>query len=158
MISDVLHRYGPLGVQVVKQALEKVRATGKTIDSVEYIVEEGGNYDSLIIFGREYINLIEAGRRPTSKGPSPEMIKDLTEYAQARGMDKPKNAAWAIAVTINKKGDTTFRRGGRDVWSEDLEKFVEELKQALKKDFINSWRIEIKKAFHVNRNQQTAGV
>ncbi len=158
MIEEVLHRYGPIGVEVVKMSLEKVRATGKTIDSVGFVVDSDSHSDTLIIFAREFVELLETGRRPTSKGPSSEMIENLTEYAAARGMDKPESAAWAIAITINKKGDITFRRGGRDVYSEALDKFLDELKEAIKKDFINSWRLEIKKSLNVNRSQQTAGV
>jgi hypothetical protein len=158
VIEDVLQKYGPIGVEVVKMALEKVRATGKTIDSVGFFVDSDSHSYNLVIYAREFTQLLESGRRPTTKGPSPDMIKELTEYAKARGMDKPESAAWAIAITINKKGDATFRQGGRNVYSEELEKFVDELKLAIKKDFLNSWRLEIKKALNVNRNQQAARV
>lgn len=131
----------------IKQALESVEATGKTIKSVGFEVKSEDKFDILRIYGRQFIELLESGRRPTSKNPSPEMIELLTDYARARGMDKPDKAAWGIAKKINKEGDKTYRSGGRIVYSEVLAKFVEELKEACKKEFLNGFRTEIKTSF-----------
>lgn len=125
-IVSILNTYGQIGVDVIKQSIN--RATGKTESSVRYIVKDtqGIKY-RLTWYAREFIQLLEKGRGPTTKGPSPDMIENLTEYAKARGMSDPESAAWAIAKTINKEGDKTYRRGGKDVYSQDMSKLIEEL-------------------------------
>lgn len=146
-ITDTLKAYGVIGVEVLKKAIEQVEATGKTSESIRYEVETTDKKDRLLLIGRAFFELIEKGRRPTDKGPSPEMIKFLTEYAQARGMDDPKSAAWAIAKTINKEGDKTYRSGGRLVYSPELVKFVEELKDVISKQVAKGFLTEVVGAF-----------
>lgn len=142
-VSNVLAQYGPIGVDVLRNAIAQVEATGKTSQSIRYEVSE----DRLLLIGRAYFSLIEKGRKPTAKGPSREMIDFLTEYAKARGMDKPESAAWGIAKTINKEGDKTFRAGGRLVYSPELDKFVDELKSAIARAFAGAYTVEVKKYF-----------
>jgi hypothetical protein len=121
-LSDILQQQAEKGVQVFRDALRKVRASGRTDQSVRAEVSDKG----FKILSREFTDLLESGRRPTKKGPSPEMIERLTEYAQIRGMDKPESAAWGIAKKINKEGDRTFKKGGRDVYTKALDKFVDD--------------------------------
>lgn len=132
---ELFKTYGALGVEKIKQSLEAVRATGKTINSVRFEVSQNVNTFRLRILARPYTSAIETGVRPTTKGVSREMIESLTEYAQARGMDKPKNAAWALAKSIQKKGDRTFRSGGRTVYSDDAILIANELKKQALKEF-----------------------
>lgn len=133
--TDILKNYGVIGVEVLKQAIQSVEATGKTAQSIRYEVETTDKTDRLLLIGRAFFELIEKGRRPTDKGPSPEMIRFLTDYARARGMDDPESAAWGIAKKINKEGDKTYRAGGRVVYSPELTKFVEELTKVLTDQF-----------------------
>lgn len=151
-IQQILQSYGPIGVEVLKQAISQVEATGKTAQSIRFETESTEKKDRLLLIGRAYFELIEKGRRPTTKGPSPEMIELLTDYAKARGMDKPESAAWAIAKTINKEGDKTYRSGGRLVYSPELIKFVEEVKDAIVKEFKRGYLLEIKGAFKGGSN------
>lgn len=151
--KTILDRYGPIGVDVLKNALNSVRATGKTQASISFKVTSTNDYDKLTFFAREFMELIEKGRRPTTKKPSPEMIENLAEYARARGITslkgkpaKPEQVAWAIATVINREGDKTYRMGGRVVYSELLDKFIDELKEVLKKDFVLSFRNNLKSA------------
>lgn len=150
--EEILTVYGHIGEQVLKDAVDKVSATNKTVESVRSQVIETNNGYRLQLIAREWFSLIEKGRGPTDKGPSPEMIEHLTEYARARGMDDPESAAWAIAKTINKKGDKTHRAGGRIVYSDELNKFVEEVITAIKKEFKTYYVSEIKKAFNGTNN------
>lgn len=143
-VSQILQAYASIGEQVVKDALDKVSATNKTVMSVRSEVISDDTKDSLKIYARKYVELLESGRRPTSKNPSPEMIQLLTEYAKARGMNKPESAAWGIAKKINKEGDKTYRAGGRVVYSDELNKFVEELKAEASKVFKGSFLREVK--------------
>lgn len=146
-IKEVLEVYGSIGAQLLKDAIDQVSATHRTVESIRYEVTSTDTADRLQLIGRAYIELIEKGRGPTDKGPSSDMIELLTEYAQARGMENPKSAAWAIAKTINKEGDRTFRMGGRDVYSSELANFVEELKQEISKTFVGNYLSEIKHTF-----------
>jgi len=132
-IQEILKQYGVIGVQVLRDAIQKVEATGKTAQSIRYELDSEGSNDRLYLIGRAYFELIEKGRRPTTKNPSPDMIEFLTDYARARGMEKPESAAWAIAKKINKEGDSTYRSGGRLVYSPELSKFVEELTLVISK-------------------------
>ena len=125
--AEVLKTQGALAVQALQGAVAKVDATTKTKRSIRFESDE----ESLTIFGREFIELLNIGRKPTKKGPSPEMIANLTEYAEARGFDKPESAAWAIAKTINKLGDKTHRKGGRDVYESTVEKVKENISNAV---------------------------
>lgn len=146
-IQDILKSYGPIGVDVLKKAIQQVEATGKTGESIRFEVESTETKDKLLLIGRAFFELIEKGRRPTDKGPSPEMISFLEDYARVRGMDNPKSAAWGIAKKINREGDSTYRRGGRLVYSPDLLKFVEELTEVIKKQFAKDYLTNVVGAF-----------
>lgn len=146
-MAQVLTVYGSIGEQVLKDALDKVSATNKTVQSVRSEVTETETSTKLQLFAREFVGLLETGRKPTSKNPSPDMIALLTDYARARGMDKPESAAWAIAKTINKEGDKTHRQGGRDVYSKELAIFAKEVTEAVQKEFKGFYLNQIKKAF-----------
>src|SRR5688572_11399108 len=132
-ITETLKTYGVIGVEVLRQAILQVEATGKTAQSIRYEVTSTDDQDRLMLIGRAFFELIEKGRKPTSKNPSPDMIEFLTDYARARGKSKPESAAWGIAKKINKEGDKTYRAGGRLVYSPELIKFVDELKTVITK-------------------------
>ena len=140
-------KYGTVAVRIVQTALEQVRASGKTIQSVKAIISEDKGVDRFQIVARPYTNRIEQGIGPTTKGPSREMIKSLTEYAQARGMDKPESAAWGLAKKIQKEGDRTFKKGGRIVYSDDVDKLVKEMTQDIKKEVRIKYTRTIKNSF-----------
>ena len=145
--QNILNQYGPIGVEVLKSAISGIQASGKTAASLRYEVESSDTKDSIKLIGRKFFELIEKGIRPSGKNPPPEMIQMLTDYAKARGMDKPERAAWGIAKTILKKGDSTYRAGGRLVYSPELLKFVEELQEVLTKEFKDGYLTSIKQAF-----------
>jgi len=46
-------------------------------------------------------------------------------------MENPESAAWAIAKTINKLGDKTHRKGGRDVYETAVKKSIENISNAV---------------------------
>ncbi len=132
-----------------------MRATGKTINSVKAEVSEKNNVSRLVIKARPFTSAIETGVSPTSKGVSKDMIDSLAEYARARGMDKPESAAWAIANTIQKEGDKTFKRGGRNVYSSEVLKLADEIKKEIRKDYKIKFTSLIKNTFNVaNSNNQ----
>lgn len=146
-IPEILDAWGQVGVQALKSDLQKVRATGKTVDSVRYEVKKEGTVDRLTYYARQWTSKIEEGIGPTTKGPSREMIESLTEYAQARGMDNPKSAAWAIAKDIQKRGDKTKRSGGREVYSPTVLQLAKDIKKDVTKNFTTKFMQTIKGAF-----------
>jgi hypothetical protein len=132
-LNSVLKTYGQIGVEVLKQSVAPHDATGKTQESILYVLDE--QEQKLMFLAREFFELLEKGIRPSDKKPSKEMIEFMTEYARARGMDNPEKAAWAISVNQLKKGDKTHRQGGRIVYSDVMDTFARDLKEALAKDF-----------------------
>lgn len=146
-VKDILKAFGPIGVQAYKNDLERVRATGKTIDSVRFETKSENGVDSITFLARQWTSKLEEGIGPTTKGPSREMIESLTEYATARGMENPKKAAWALAKVIQAKGDKTHRQGGRIVYSDTTEKLVKDMKKEVTKNFTTKFMQTIKGAF-----------
>jgi hypothetical protein len=126
---EILDAFGKMGVERTKQLLSQYNE-----------VKNNDNKLRLVIKARPYTSALEDGIKPVSKGSKPgippEMIENLTDYARARGMDKPESAAWAIAKTIKKVGDKTYRMGGKDVYSLAMQELVKEITGALSKDMI----------------------
>lgn len=151
-ISDVLEAYGPIGVQVLQDAISGIEASGKTAESIRYEVQSSGSTDKLLLIARQYFELIEKGIKPSGKNPPPEMIQQLTQYAKSRGMKDPEKAAWGIAKTILKEGDKTYNRGGRIVYSDDLDKFVQELKTYSTQVFAKGFLTQVTGAFKSGSN------
>ena len=140
-LKSTLTTYGQIGVNVLRNAIPN--ASGKTRASIRFVVDD----ENLMFFGRQFFKLLEKGRGPTSKNPSPDMIESLTEYARARGMENPKSAAWAIAKKLNKEGDKTHRAGGRVLYSDVMDTFTQDLAKALKEDYGKTLSREVKNAF-----------
>lgn len=142
-ITSTLTTYGQIGVDVLRDAVAPHDATGKTRESIRFVVDD----DRLIFLAREFFKLLEKGRGPTTKGPSKEMIENLTEYARARGFENPEKAAWALATKLNRDGDQTHQKGGRVVYSDVMDTFVRDLADALKEDYVKSLAKEVKESF-----------
>lgn len=158
-ITDTLKAYGPIGVEVLRNAISQIEATGRTAQSIRYEVTSTDNMDQLMLIGRAFFELIEKGIAPSGKNPSPAMIEFLTEYARARGMSNPESAAWGIAISQmkgvkgkHKGGDETYRAGGRLVYSPELIKFVEELKTVITKQVSKGFLTEVVGAFKSGNN------
>lgn len=147
-LKSVLTTYGQIGVDVLKQSIAPLDATGKTANSIRYVVDE--DEGNLMFLARAFTQLLEKGIRPSKKRPSKEMIESMTEYARARGFKDPEKAAWAISVKQLKEGDKTHKEGGRIVYSDVMETFTKDLQQALKKDFGKTIREEIKNGIKRN--------
>jgi hypothetical protein len=144
-MSEVLKSYLPKGIEAVKSALQKVNATGKTVNSIK-----GSTTDtSLTITGRPYIETIETGRGPRKSSTYGNFDKGLEEWLKAKGFSQKVSkkgtvyyqignqwfSAKSLAWKINKEGDKTFKSGQRkEVYSEAVSKFVEELTEAVTKD------------------------
>lgn len=134
--------YGKLGVMALRQDVEKLSATGDTADSIRFEVFQDSNGDITLTFlARAFFKALETGRAPRKSGQYQEFDLNLLEYMEARGMvsgltDKQKKTkAKSLAWYINKYGDSTYRKGGRIVYSPTITKLVIELKRAITQDF-----------------------
>lgn len=158
-IEATLHKYGQLGVQALKQAVQKVSATGDTADSIHYEVKSTEDTDTLRLLGRAYFKAIETGRGPR-EGSTDEGFKDnMLAYMKARGIGsdldekKRENLAKFLVYKINKEGDKTYKQGGRIVYTPALNKLVEELKRELTRDFQQQTIKEIRGLFKNSKKE-----
>lgn len=140
MLTDILNKYGLIGVEALKQDVQKVSATRKTEQSIRYEVKLKDLITSLTFYGRQFFSTLETGRGPRKSSTYGGFDDSLLEYMKARGIGadlsekKRKNLAKFIALKINREGDQTFKKGGRIVYSQTLTKLVDELTKAVKDD------------------------
>lgn len=140
MIEQILNTYGKLGVESIKADVSRYSATGQTAQSVKYVVLKQAETYTLRFLGRKFFKALETGRGPRKGTTYQEFDLNILEYMKIRGIgsDLPekKRAQLArfIAYKINKEGDSVFKKGGRQVYSDNLLKLVSELKKALAKD------------------------
>lgn len=107
-----------------------MNATNKTSHSLRIEVNQQGSKINLKLFGRPFFMTVQTGRRPTpDKKPSRDMINNIREWVDARGIDE--EAVWAIATNIQKKGTQLWREGGReDIVDPAIDEFINSVSQA----------------------------
>lgn len=99
--------------QNIKDAGKHV--TGELSDSPRPKVTGSVENINIEIEVAPFFGTIETGRKPTpGVKPSVEMIENLEDYAEAKGMSDPESAAWGMGVSINERGTQLWRDGGRD--------------------------------------------
>jgi hypothetical protein len=101
-----------------------MNATLKTANSLRIETRQEGSKVKMTLFGRPFFMTVQTGRRPTpDKKPSRDMISNITEWVEARGLDE--KAVWAIATNIQKKGTKLWQEGGRtDIVDPAVDDFV----------------------------------
>lgn len=133
--------YGEQGVELLKESIRSVKATGKTEDSIVYSVKQGKENTQLQFRGREYFKALETGRGPRQSSRQEHFDKRLEEYMQARGFPSKTSKSgvryfrigksWmsgkSLAYKINTQGDRTYRRGGRELYSKELNALIKDL-------------------------------
>jgi hypothetical protein len=145
LIRNTLTRYGNLGVEGLKNDVQKVSATGKTAESIRYEVQYKDQQWALTFIGRSFFKALETGRGPRTSDEDHNFKSNMLEYMKARGigadLDEKKREALAryLVLKINREGDSTYKKGGRIVYSATLSKLVDELINALKKDVVNQY-------------------
>jgi len=149
----ILNNYGRIGVELLKFAVEKVTATGKTSKSIHFETDSNNETDRLTFFAREFFGTLESGRGPRKSSGYGKFDKSLLEYLEARGLvsgltqKQKESKAKSLAWYINKHGDKTYRDGGREVYSKQLDKLVEEMTKVITKDTKDLYIKEIRNAF-----------
>lgn len=108
-------------------------ATGKTSQSLKFDIKQEGTKFSMQLKGRPFFMTVQTGRKPTpDKKPSREMIQNLGEWANARGLDE--SAVWAIATKIQQRGTRLWFEGGRDdIVDPAVDQYINDLSQDLLK-------------------------
>lgn len=145
MVKDVLTRYGIIGVQALKQDVQKVSATGGTAESIRFEVEQNGFTTTLYILARAFFSTLETGRGPRRSDQEGNFKDNMWEYMQARGIGadlpekKRRQLARFLVLKINREGDNTFKQGGRIVYSPTLTKLINEIRAAVKKDLFGMY-------------------
>ena len=112
-LVNILNKYGTGIVSEIRQNLSSTGtdATGKTSNSLRYEVINEGTKATLKVLGKPYFMVVETGRKPTpSYKPSENFVDSIKEWMKAKGK---QGSAYAIALTIHKKGSTLWRDGGR---------------------------------------------
>ena len=146
--KDVLIKMAPVGLQVLKRSLEKVNTTGKTSDSLKFVIDTVNL--RLIYKGRGYFEALETYRGPRTGSKYGGFDDSLEEWMQAKGFPQKVSKKgvkyfrlgnfWfsgkSLAWKINKEGNKKWQGGSkvRDVYSDDLDEFIELLMDELQKD------------------------
>lgn len=104
-IQDILR----LGGEVFKSELSKqfdkykMNASGRTLRSINPVVSE----KTLTIFGADYIQVVQDGRRPTKNTGTGELLRAIKEWVRFKGI--PIEAAYPITKKIHQEGTALFR-------------------------------------------------
>ena len=119
-------------------------ATVKTSQSLRIEMKQEGTKYHLTLFGRPFFMTVQTGRRPTpDKKPSREMISNLMEWVDARGLDE--SAVWAIATNINKRGTKLWRDGGRtDIVDPAVDTFVNDVSQSFLEAEADNYQLKVR--------------
>jgi len=146
--SDVLTKYAPIGLKVLKDSVAKVSASGKTAQSIRFVLDKING--RLLYIGRGYFETLETYRGPRKESTYGKFDENLEEWMKIKGFPQKVSktgvtyfkmgnfwfSAKSLAWKINKEGNKKWKNGEkvRDVYSDNLEEFVEELTEAVKKD------------------------
>lgn len=122
-------------------------ATGKTSQSLRFELKQEGSKYKVQLFGRPFFMTVETGRRPTpDKKPSREMIDNLREWMDARGMDSSK--VWGVATKIQQRGTRLWFEGGReDIVQPAVDEFINGVSQDLLKLEADNFILQVKDGF-----------
>lgn len=147
MIKDVLTEYAPKGLTILQQSISKVSVTGKTLQSLKFVVDYSNQ--KLTYLGRGFMEALEHGRGPRKDSTYGNFDNNLEVWLNAKGFAQKKSksgviyyqigsqwfSAKSLAWKINKQGDKQFRSGGvKDVYSKAMDDFKKDLTAAILKD------------------------
>lgn len=147
--ETILRAYGEKGVQLLKTSIAPIRATGKTEQSIRF--ESDANH--LRILARGFFTTIETGRGPRKSAAKGDFLENMLDYMRARsiGADltekKRRQLARFLTLKINREGDKTYKKGGREIYSEKLDTLVKELSKELTKDFVKVVKADVVSVF-----------
>ena len=136
--KDVLVKYGPIGVKVLRDNVKKVSVTNKTVDSIRFVVDT--IRERLQLIGRGYFETLETYRGPRKDSTYGHFDTNLEEWMEAKGFTQKLSksgvkyfklgefwfSAKSLAWKINKEGNKKWKGGEivRDVYTSALEDFT----------------------------------
>lgn len=137
--AAILKAYGESMVIMVKAKIAPLSVTHQTENSVNY----KSTLTRLGIYGRKFIEIIETGRGARKSPEYGSFDRSLEKYLDGKGFPTKVSKSgikyykignsWSssksLAYKINKEGDQTFKKGGRNVYSEELAVMAENLKK-----------------------------
>lgn len=149
-LISILNKYGTSTVEQIRQNLSSTgtTTTGKTSQSLRYEVTQEGTKATLKVVGKPFFAVVETGRKPTpNKKPSPDFVANIREWLQAKG--EQTRPAYAIALSINKKGTKLFRDGGRsDIYSSVInQNLIDKISLDLLNKFAQQFMTNVVKLF-----------
>lgn len=107
-IIKILNEAGHGFVQKIKGQVPHV--TGQTANSLEFKTSYEHDAYRLQILGRPFFMTVETGRKPKGDKPSPEMVKNIQKWMDAKGIE---GKAYGMARYINQHGTKLYRDGGK---------------------------------------------
>lgn len=141
----ILNHYGQTTVKEIRNNLSSTgtNASGSTSKSLAFEVKDSGTKAVLRITGKPFIAVVETGRKPTPDyKPSRAFVASIREWLRAKG--KPESPAYAIALSIHRKGTKLWQEGGRrdiisNVINESLiDKIGADLLEKFAEEFLNN--------------------
>ena len=113
------------------------RASGATQESLRVEVVADAEGFSATLFGRPYFGALETGTKPWRKQylHPPKFFRDIIEdWVRVKGLDL---SPYLVARKIMREGSALYRAGGQpDVYSDEIPRTIDDLRQALVKAFI----------------------
>ena len=150
---DVEGTLNKIGVRLTEQLVNDIRtkllerkgvdgnfqsvanASGKLANSISYVVVNG---TKLQIFGNDYIQYLQNGRRPTKGGGNGSLKKAIRQWIDDKGIIpdgiSKDSLAFLITRKIHEEGATIYKAGGSDLLSSI---FNEALQSSVEADFAN---------------------
>lgn len=113
------------------------RASGATQESLRVEVVADAEGFSATLFGRPYFGALETGTKPWRnqyKHPPRFFREIVADWINSKGLDL---SPYLVARKIMREGSALYRAGGKaDVYSEEIPRTIDDLRQALVKAFI----------------------
>ena len=144
-LIKILNHYGKTTIEQIRDNLSATgtNASGRTSKSLAFEVKDTGTKAVLRITGKPFIAVVETGRKPTPEyKPSVAFVASIKEWLRAKG--KPESPAYAIALSIHRKGTKLWQDGGRrdiisNVINESLiDKISQDMLSKFAEEFLNN--------------------
>lgn len=144
-IFDILNTHGNDLIAAIKNNLSTSgqNATNETANSLSQEITQEGTKFRYELSGRPFFMTVQTGRRPTpDKKPSRQMISNISQWVNARGMDA--SAVWGIAINIQKEGTKLWQAGGRtDIVDPAADDFINNVTEAILENEAEEFKIKI---------------
>lgn len=147
-LSEILNRFGSEGVELLKESVRPLNATGETERSISYNVDQTEKASTLTFYGRKFFPSVETGRKERTNDEYSGFDLALTKWLNARNFQQRRSktgviyykvgeswmTAKSLAHKINKEGDSIYNKGGREVYTQKFNEFIDQMVESIKSD------------------------